>query len=391
MCGILGLAATDDAKVDYHELFTLFETLLIQSESRGKEASGIAISYNEETKIIKSALPSSKLINQAKYLNLKNGILHSNKKFPLIAIGHSRLATNGKASLNKNNQPVQTNSFVGVHNGIIANVDELNQQFKLNLESELDTEFFFKLISKYNQELGFDLALKKSYAAISGSASCAFLDSSNNLSLSTNNGSIYYSKIPNLGLFIFASENFILKKVLNKLSKFHTFIEDYEVKKLDPNKYLSIGLNDANSFDITHGSLEDSSEVCNQKSLMQIIPDSVYDISDRDYPDYELLKRCTKCLLPHTFPYIEFDSSGVCNYCKNHRAQGHRDHERIKELVKDFPKSPNTHGQNCIVGLSGGRDSCYGLHYLKKELNLNPIAFTYDWGLVTDLARRNIF
>jgi hypothetical protein len=30
------------------------------------------------------------------------------------------------------------------------------------------------------------------------------------------------------------------------------------------------------------------------------------------------------------------------------------------------------------------------LHLIKKELGLNPIAFTYDWGMVTDLARRNI-
>ena len=27
---------------------------------------------------------------------------------------------------------------------------------------------------------------------------------------------------------------------------------------------------------------------------------------------------------------------------------------------------------------------------LKIYLKLNPIAFTYDWGMVTDLARRNI-
>ena len=40
--------------------------------------------------------------------------------------------------------------------------------------------------------------------------------------------------------------------------------------------------------------------------------------------------------------------------------------------------------------LSGGRDSCYGLHLIVKELGIKPITFTYDWGLVTDLARRNI-
>ena len=42
---------------------------------------------------------------------------------------------------------------------------------------------------------------------------------------------------------------------------------------------------------------------------------------------------------------------------------------------------------DCVVAAVG--DSCYGLHYIKKELGMNPVAFTYDWGMVTDLARRN--
>jgi hypothetical protein len=45
---------------------------------------------------------------------------------------------------------------------------------------------------------------------------------------------------------------------------------------------------------------------------------------------------------------------------------------------------------DCVVGVSGGRDSMYGLHYLKNVLGMNPVAFTYDWGMVTDLARRNV-
>ena len=39
---------------------------------------------------------------------------------------------------------------------------------------------------------------------------------------------------------------------------------------------------------------------------------------------------------------------------------------------------------------SGGRDSCYGLDLIVKELGLKPITYTYDWGMVTDLGRRNI-
>jgi hypothetical protein len=41
------------------------------------------------------------------------------------------------------------------------------------------------------------------------------------------------------------------------------------------------------------------------------------------------------------------------------------------------------------VAFSGGRDSSFGLHYVKTRLGMNPVAFTYDWGMVTDLARRN--
>ena len=38
---------------------------------------------------------------------------------------------------------------------------------------------------------------------------------------------------------------------------------------------------------------------------------------------------------------------------------------------------------------SGGRDSSFALHYVVEELGLKPIAFSYDWGMITDLARRN--
>jgi len=42
------------------------------------------------------------------------------------------------------------------------------------------------------------------------------------------------------------------------------------------------------------------------------------------------------------------------------------------------------------VPFSGGRDSSYALHIAVKELGMRPITNTYDWGMVTDLARRNI-
>ena len=46
-------------------------------------------------------------------------------------------------------------------------------------------------------------------------------------------------------------------------------------------------------------------------------------------------------------------------------------------------------GQDCLMGLSGGRDSCCGLHILKTQFDMKPVAFTYDWGLTTDISRLN--
>ena len=63
-----------------------------------------------------------------------------------------------------------------------------------------------------------------------------------------------------------------------------------------------------------------------------------------------------------------------------------KDKDELLNLLKSYEKFS---GNKCIVPLSGGRDSSYALHIIKKELKMSPITMTYDWGMVTDLARRN--
>ena len=101
------------------------------------------------------------------------------------------------------------------------------------------------------------------------------------------------------------------------------------------------------------------------------------------------LKRCSKCLLPETFPFIQYDHAGVCNYCNSYVPKMHENREgEFKAIIDKFRGIGNK--PNCIIPFSGGRDSSYGLHYIVNELKLRPITYTYDWGMVTDLARRNI-
>jgi glucosamine--fructose-6-phosphate aminotransferase (isomerizing) len=86
-------------------------------------------------------------------------------------------------------------------------------------------------------------------------------------------------------------------------------------------------------------------------------------------------------------PYIKFDEKGVCNYCKNYKPQVKKNIHDLETLVNPYRR---VSGDECIVPFSGGRDSCFSLHLIVKELKLKPITYTYDWGMVTDLGRRNI-
>ena len=99
------------------------------------------------------------------------------------------------------------------------------------------------------------------------------------------------------------------------------------------------------------------------------------------------LERCTKCVLPETFPFIEFDEDGVCNFCHYYEKKNLFGMDALQALLES---NKDADGKvKCVVSFSGGRDSSYGLHLVKKVLGLDVVAFTYDWGVATDMAHRN--
>jgi glucosamine--fructose-6-phosphate aminotransferase (isomerizing) len=86
-------------------------------------------------------------------------------------------------------------------------------------------------------------------------------------------------------------------------------------------------------------------------------------------------------------PFIQFDQEGVCNYCRNYQPIGFLGLEALQEALAPYRKQNGE--PDCLVTFSGGRDSSYTLHLMKTVLKMNPVTYTYDWGMVTDLARRN--
>lgn len=106
------------------------------------------------------------------------------------------------------------------------------------------------------------------------------------------------------------------------------------------------------------------------------------------------LKRCTRCILPETFPGIKFDEEGVCNYClasANTLQKQDRLRERLRHKFHDILEQ--IRGQNqydCLMSWSGGKDSTFTLMLLKQEYDLNILAFTFDMGFISPTAFSNM-
>lgn len=102
---------------------------------------------------------------------------------------------------------------------------------------------------------------------------------------------------------------------------------------------------------------------------------------------------CTKCVLPETYPKIIFDENGICNVCK--RFDTHYKNidykARQQELEKIIEKTKNKKREyDCIVPVSGGRDSSMVLYMAVKVFKLKTLALTYDNGFTSTQAKENL-
>lgn len=88
------------------------------------------------------------------------------------------------------------------------------------------------------------------------------------------------------------------------------------------------------------------------------------------------MKYCKKCLQPDTRPNTAFTNDGICPACDYYYKLGHVDWkertEILKDIAKDFPKS-NRHNFDCIIGVSGGKDSVRQAVFVRDKLGLNPL------------------
>lgn len=112
--------------------------------------------------------------------------------------------------------------------------------------------------------------------------------------------------------------------------------------------------------------------------------------------DLDKLTICTRCIYDETTAGIQFDSEGVCNYCKmmedlNEEYKpgtefGKKNLDKILNQIRTDGKGKQF---DCVVGVSGGTDSSYML-YKCVEWGLRPLAVHYDNTWNTAIATENI-
>ena len=105
---------------------------------------------------------------------------------------------------------------------------------------------------------------------------------------------------------------------------------------------------------------------------------------------------CNRCVMDTTDMDIVFDENGYCNHCSNAIAineHNKKNNERSQEMLEAVLKNIKTKGKNkkydCLVGISGGGDSCY-IAYLCKINGLRPLLVHMDNGWDTEIAVKNI-
>ncbi len=391
MCGIFGVVYGRDPSVHASFASSVVETLFRCSETRGKEAAGLAVYDGRAINVLKQAGSVEHFLAHPKYREVMDAALSrwgearkAGGEATLAITGHSRLVTNGAQTEGDNNQPVVARGSVVIHNGIIVNESELwRRNPDLERRAEVDTEVLANLLRKHFNASG-DLvwATRRTFSEIEGAASVAcFLDDARKLLLATNTGSLFIASNERKSFIVFASERFILQRLLEE-ADVEQHVGKCSIEQLRAGNGVlvdldSVGLQSFNSL---------GSPVKDAPAPAPRAPSQRVEIVDHT-KSAKSLKRCKKCILPETYPFMNFDAEGGCQYCRRWKTIAVKGEEALFKAVEPYRSKDGK--PDVIVAFSGGRDSAYGLHYVKKKLGMNPVAFTYDWGMVTDLARRN--
>jgi N-acetyl sugar amidotransferase len=106
------------------------------------------------------------------------------------------------------------------------------------------------------------------------------------------------------------------------------------------------------------------------------------------------MRYCKRCLQPDSRPHIKFDDDGICFACKwQEKVDNDIDWSKRKEKLLEISEwaKKNSKGQHdCVIGVSGGKDSTFQAMYAKEELGLNCLLVNLAPDGITKWGAHNI-
>jgi N-acetyl sugar amidotransferase len=109
---------------------------------------------------------------------------------------------------------------------------------------------------------------------------------------------------------------------------------------------------------------------------------------------------CANCVMDTSDSKITFNNAGVCEHCSNFynnieetwlNSVNSLRENKLKNIANKIKIQGVNAKYDCILGISGGTDSSYMLHYIVTELKLRPLVFHVDGGWNTKSAVKNIY
>lgn len=105
--------------------------------------------------------------------------------------------------------------------------------------------------------------------------------------------------------------------------------------------------------------------------------------------------RCSQCILPTSLPSVTLDDKGACALCGDYRgrqaehaAAGQAKLKEFEALVERARSLRRPY--DCLIPLSGGKDSTYALYLCDRVYGLKCLGVTFDNGFLSPHAVANI-
>ncbi|MGM9590502.1 MAG: hypothetical protein ACI3V0_10075 [Faecousia sp.] len=203
MCCLFGFVDYGH-KLTRKERLRLLTALSVASEERGTDATGIAYNLDRKQIIYKRPLPAHQ-------------IWYRVPAAPSIIMGHTRMTTQGSELVNINNHPFPgaagETHFSLAHNGVLTNDKALRKKYKLSATKvETDSYVAVQLLEQYGR-ISFD-SLRYMAEELEGSFTITVLTDRDELYFVKGNNPLALYHLPQMGLYVYASTEEILRKGL---------------------------------------------------------------------------------------------------------------------------------------------------------------------------------